>query len=109
MTWLDDVVAVYGEPKIKPPTDAGWQMYGDGGSYVRWAYAWFPANQNHHISIDSFPLRTFDGAYFMVRIGSHLSSMASIELRSSTEPDDEQMRKLLDVTGFLSTGALAVS
>lgn len=108
MSWIDDVVAVYGEPQVQPSTPAGIPLEGDEGRYRRRAYVWFPAATNHHVSIDTYTRREFDGgrpeyAYYVVRAGSHRRGMGSVEWRGRTEPDDESMRKLLDLIGFLTT------
>lgn len=115
MSWLDDVIAVYGEPKVKPPTPEGVALEGDEGRYQRCAWVWFPAASNHCISIDTYPRRwrgfvdesgTYN--YYVVRVGSHRKEVGHIEWRGRTEPDDDSMRKLLDVTGFLTTVAAVV-
>lgn len=108
MTWLDDVIAVYGEPRVRVDTPVR-RMRDDGGEYEKRCWVWFPAKRNHHIGIKryrrwtNFEDRTTH-SFWVVVVGSHLSSMPSVEWTTRTEPDDTVMGSLLALTGFLTTG-----
>ena len=106
MTWLDDVIAVYGEPRLRwDDPDKAVRQRDDEGEYVKRAWVWFPGNRNHHISIkrysrwESFAERTtYD--YWVITVGAHRVEMPSVEWATRTEPDDDLMRMLLQATGF---------
>lgn len=107
MTWLDDVIAAYGEPRVRVD-EPSHRMRDDSGDYYKRCWVWFPSNANHNISIkeyrrwDDFKART-QYSYWVVRIASHLPTMPSVEWSSRTKPDDELMDQLMAMTGFLAT------
>jgi hypothetical protein len=101
-TWLDDVVAVYGEPRVSSDKYAEPPLTRDDEGPCRTRFwVWFPSDRNHNISIKAYG----DGLR-VVAVRSHLRAMASVEWRGHTEPDDALMRSLLALTGFLSTPPL---
>jgi hypothetical protein len=100
MGWLDDVIAVYGKPRLRSNEPV--RMRDDEGIHEKSYWVWFPANKNHHISIKRY-VRESNNGHWVVDIGSHLPDMPSVCWRSRTEPDDELMDSLLDATGFLTT------
>jgi len=100
MSWLDDVVAAYGEPRLKASKPEGVQVRTDEGSPVRRFWVWFPGNRNHNVSIDAYPERNGREAYWVVRVGSHVTGKSDVEMRCHEEPDDKLMRQLLDLADF---------
>lgn len=108
MGWLDDVIAAYGEPAVR--ADEPQKIRRDNGTSWRRCWVWFPGDpaRNHNIAIDEY--RRWDDfkarttySYWVVNIGSHLTTMPSVEWSSRTEPDDELMDQLMALTGFLTT------
>jgi hypothetical protein len=93
VSWLDDVIAVHGEPEMRwdqPLDDRGW--------------LWFPGNVNHCISIK---LRGRP-AYWVAAITTHDGDKPTVEWRSRNEPTDDVMSLLLQASGFLDAPVLAV-
>lgn len=101
MTWVDDVVAVYGQPKLH----GGPVTLRDEGNvpYRKTYWCWFPANRNHHIAIIEHRIVGSTDTYWEIQMGSHLRSMPRIEYTAYAEPTDELMRTLMGLVGFLST------
>jgi hypothetical protein len=98
--WLADVVQAYGKPRLRVDDPA--PMRGEGGGrYERRCWVWFPANTNHHISIDHYGTSTVTRTW-VVRIGAHRPDMPQVEWSTRDEPDDALMRMLLAATGFLA-------
>lgn len=107
MTWIDDVVAVYGEPKIH---GGPVELREEGNNrYHKTYWAWFPPDRgllNHSVAFErrsnwaNFEERTtYDVWTILIR--SHDSRKPDIEYASRVEPTDDLMRQLLDLTGFL--------
>lgn len=96
-TWLAQISAHYGEPSIvlTAPivmTDS------NGNTYTRIAgWTWFPGKRNHSITIDSYDR---PDPKWTVRIASH-TNKPQVTCTLPTEPDDEVMVVLLQVTRFL--------
>jgi len=108
MSWVDDVVAVYGESKIH---GGPVQMRDEGNTrYDKTYWVWFPESRgrlNHNVAFEkrshwaNFETRTTYDVW-TIHIRTHDSRKPSIEYNSRTEPTDELMRQLLDLTGFLA-------
>jgi len=99
MSWLDDVIAVYGQPLIKPPAPEGVRLKGDHGRFLRRAWVWFPDNVNHHICIDCYGR---DLSSYRVHMGCHHLYLPLVEeIWYPAEPTDDQMHELLKLTRFL--------
>lgn len=99
MTWLDDVIAAHGAPRLRPP-DEGHRIHTDEGICISRSWVWFPGNKNHHVSIKAYPERSGRNAYWVVRVGSHVTGKSDVEMRCHEEPDDKVMRQLLDLADF---------
>jgi hypothetical protein len=102
MTWLDETVARWGEPKIKPPEqdqDGGWSSAcgPDGirlpGIGWRRGWAWFPDGVNHGVSIDRCNLRVCEhgilpGEHWVLRVWSHHGSRLTAIFTEPPTDDD---------------------
>jgi hypothetical protein len=86
-SWLDTVIAAYGEPKIAIATEQ--ILHTDEGRVGRRCWVWFPGDppRNHNVRID----RRLDGRGWILGIGCHLPNTVDVELRMANEPDEFQI------------------
>lgn len=85
MTWLEDVIALYGEPQVKPPADQP-----DGvliGSGRRCAWVWFPDGVNHALHITNY------GGHWETSVGSHTGLRCRFD--TTIKPTNEQILALI--------------
>lgn len=95
MTWLDDVNAAYGNPRMEagPIRRARFE---DDPEHEITSRVWFPGNVNHCVQIKRY------ARSWVVTVGAH-SRMPHAEVTFRDEPTDEQMRAVLTLTGFCTS------
>ena len=80
MTWLDDITAAIGEPRVCVDTEQR------SVSTYRRCWVWFPNNINHNIKIDR------EGGRYVLGVGSHVRGAPQVEVTLAAEPTDQQVR-----------------
>lgn len=93
MTWLDDVKAAYGKPRLEAgPIKRS--RFEDDPEHEITSWVWFPNNINHCIRIKRY------AKSWVVTLSAHTRAVATAEITLFAEPTDELMRSLLALTGF---------
>lgn len=82
-SWLDDLISVYGEPRVKPPA-GGVKL----GRSIRRAWVWFPGGVNHSLHIDDC------GDFWEAGVASH-TGKGYVRREASGEPTDAQIRAMI--------------
>lgn len=100
MTWLDQVVAVYGRPRIAH--EEPYRMQDDAGNYHwRQSWVWFPGNINHHVLIREY--RGSEPSLWKIEIGINARDRDRITYSTRITPLDFRILVLMDLVGFLHT------
>lgn len=86
-TWLADVIARFGQPRVSP-APGGHRMRTEQGACQRSAWVWFPERVNHHVSIDRY------GRWATITVGSHARG-GTLEWTTYREPTSEMIRAMI--------------